>query len=417
MARATKQPLPAQALLEERAKLIERNKELACLFEIAKIVARTEMSFAEVLREIVALLPSAFQHPDRVCVRIVVDGQVFTTDGFAQSRHVIRAGLTLEGTPHGAIEVFYLKGAEPARPAGDRFFPEERQLLRAIARQVSLMVETKLANERRAQLESQLRHADRLAKVGQLTAGVAHELNEPLGSILGFAQLALKKIHSPAQAGRYLDRIIQASLLAREIIKKMMLFSSPMPQQRCRTDLNRVLAEGMSFIEPRFARGPVRFESHFAPDLPPILADASQLTQVLVNLVVNAIHAMPDGGALTLRTAAGDGQVRMIVEDTGIGMDSPTVEQIFLPFFTTKDVDHGTGLGLSVVHGIVTAHGGTIEVRSTVGQGTAFVISFPVHRGEDGADGRPRADAGMGTHDRGDPAAPNEPQGGTVHGD
>ncbi|MDR2549798.1 MAG: hypothetical protein LBD10_06345 [Desulfobulbus sp.] len=408
MARAPKQTLPAQALLEERAKLIERNKELACLFEIAKIVARTEMTFAEVLRAIVALLPSAFQHPDRVCARIAVDDQIFTTDGFTQSRHVIRAALTMEGTPHGAIEVFSLKGAESAHQAGDRFFPEERQLLRAIARQVSLMVETKLANERRAQLESQLRHADRLAKVGQLTAGVAHELNEPLGSILGFAQLALKKIHSPEQAGRYLDRIIQASLHAREIIKKMMLFSSPLPQQRCQTDLNRVLAEGMSFIEPRFAKGPVRFESHFAPDLLPILADSSQLTQVLVNLVVNAIHAMPDGGVLTLRTAAAsDGWVQMIVEDTGIGMDSSTVEQIFLPFFTTKDVDHGTGLGLSVVHGIVAAHDGTIEVRSTVGQGSAFVIAFPVHRGEDGPDGRSGADVGAKAQER---TAPREPK-------
>lgn len=386
-----------RALLEERAKLIERNKELACLFEIAKIVARTDMTFAEVGQAIVALLPSAFQHPDRVCARIVVDDRVFTTAGFAESRHAIRAALHLEGEAHGAIEVFYRREDGAAGPAGDRFCPEERDLLRAIAHQVSLMIGIRLANEQRSRLEHQLRHADRLAKVGQLTAGVAHELNEPLGSILGFAQLAMKKIHSPAQASRYLDRIIQASLHAREIIKKMMLFSSPMPQRKCRTDLNGVLAEGMSFIEPRFAKAAIRFESSFDPALPPILADAAQITQVLVNLVVNAIHAMPGGGTLSLRTAGADGMARMFVQDTGIGMDDQTLEQIFLPFFTTKDVDHGTGLGLAVVHGIVAAHGGTIEVRSVVGRGTTCIIAFPAHDGEDGPACAAGPDAGAGS--------------------
>jgi signal transduction histidine kinase len=213
--------------------------------------------------------------------------------------------------------------------------------------------------------------------VGQLTAGVAHELNEPLASILGFAQLAAKKIGTPDQASRYLDKIIQACLHAREVIRKMMLFSSPAGQRMSRIDLNRVLTEAMSFIEPRFARTAIRFEKILAGDLPPILADASQITQVITNLVLNAIHALDEGGTITLRTESGHGGARMIVADTGVGMDAATLEQIFLPFFTTKDVDQGTGLGLSVVHGIVTAHGGTIDVQSSVGRGTTCTITFP----------------------------------------
>ncbi|MFH7326972.1 sensor histidine kinase [Desulfurivibrio sp. C05AmB] len=368
--------MQAQAFLEERAKLIERNKELSCLYEIAKIVAHSETSFAEVLQAIVAMLPSAFHHPDRVCARIVVDGQVFQSEGFADSPHMLRADLRMQERSRGVIEVFF-RWREGAA-IGDPFFPEERKLLQAIAGQVSLMIGNRLANEHRAQLESQLRHADRLAKVGQLTAGVAHELNEPLAAILGFAQLAAKKIESPEQASRYLDRIIHSCLHAREIIRKMMLFSSPGVPRTRRVDLNHLLTEGLSFIEPRFTRTSIRFVTELSPDLPPVEADSAQITQVLVNLVINAIHAMADGGTLTLRTEGGGGEVRMIVADTGIGMDAATLEQIFLPFFTTKDVDHGTGLGLSVVHGIVTGHGGSIDVQSSPGRGTTCTITFPV---------------------------------------
>jgi signal transduction histidine kinase len=105
------------------------------------------------------------------------------------------------------------------------------------------------------------------------------------------------------------------------------------------------------------------------------------LTQVLVNLVVNAVQAMPDGGTLTIKTLADSGAVVLVVQDTGVGMDKKVCEQIFLPFFTTKDVDQGTGLGLSVVHGIISSHGGKINVHSRKGKGSRFEITFPIHTG------------------------------------
>jgi len=364
-----------QELLQERAKLIERNKELTCLYEIAKIAADTGKPFPEVLRAILAVLPPAFQHPDKTGARITVGDLTFATEGFAASPHTIREALIIHGRSQGAIEVVYRRAID----TGDHFLPEERELLKTIARQSALMIEKKLANDKQLELESQLRHADRLAKIGQLTAGVAHELNEPLASILGFAQLAVKKIDSSEVAAGYLDRIIHACLHARETIRKMMLFSSPMPHHKAEVDLNQLIAEGMSFIEPRFAQSGIRFECAFDPDLPTIIADAAQITQVLVNLVINAIHAMPAGGTLTLKTVAVPDKARMIVQDTGIGMDAQTIDQIFLPFFTTKDVDQGTGLGLSVVHGIVAAHCGTIDVQSQQGQGAAFIITLPAY--------------------------------------
>ncbi|MCJ8501127.1 sensor histidine kinase [Desulfatitalea alkaliphila] len=363
---------------EERAKLIERGKELSCLYEIAKIVAPSTRSFSEVLHAIVNILPSAFHYPERVGCAIRVDDQVFMTEGFSPSTSRISATLTIEGHPKGVVEVFYKQSGEGSDDdREDRFLPEESNLLQTIARQISLMIEIKLANEKQRDLENQLRHADRLAKMGQLTAGVAHELNEPLSGILGFAQLALKKIESPEQAARFLDRIVQSCLHAREIIKKMMLFSSPMPQHTACVDLNRLLADGISFIVPRFEKSGIRFETDFDPALPSIVADTAQITQVLVNLVINAIQAMPDGGVLTVKTVAVENAARMMVQDTGVGMDARTMEQIFLPFFSTKDVDHGTGLGLSVVHGIINAHHAAIEVQSQVGGGTVFTITFP----------------------------------------
>ena len=363
---------------EERAKLIERGKELYCLYEIAKIVASSTRSFSEVLDAIVNILPSAFHYPERVGSAIRVDDQVFMTHSFSPSDSRISATLTIEGRSRGVVEVFYKQSGDGNDDDREGpFLPEESNLLQTIARQISLMIEIKLANEKQRDLENQLRHADRLAKMGQLTAGVAHELNEPLSGILGFAQLALKKIESPEQAARYLDRIVHSCLHAREIIKKMMLLSSPMPQHTACVDLNRLLSDGISFIVPRFEKSGIRFETDFVPDLPPIVADTAQITQVLVNLVINAIQAMPDGGVLTVKTVEVEGAARMIVQDTGVGMDAHIMEQIFLPFFSTKDVDHGTGLGLSVVHGIINAHNAAIEVQSQMGSGTVFTITFP----------------------------------------
>jgi signal transduction histidine kinase len=116
----------------------------------------------------------------------------------------------------------------------------------------------------------------------------------------------------------------------------------------------------------------------FAPDLPDITADPTQLQQVLVNLVVNAIQAMPQGGRLTVTTRAGDDHVLLVVEDTGTGMTEDVRDKLFTPFFTTKDIGQGTGLGLPVVHGIITSHGGSIHVESELGHGARFTIKLPI---------------------------------------
>jgi signal transduction histidine kinase len=162
-----------------------------------------------------------------------------------------------------------------------------------------------------------------------------------------------------------------------------MLFARQTPPQKTQINLTQVVEEGLYFLESRCAKEGIKVKRLLSTDLPEITADPAQLTQVLVNIVVNAIQAMPNGGNLTIQTNASDQYVFLIVEDTGDGMSKNVMKQIFLPFFTTKEVGQGTGLGLAVVHGIVTSHGGSINVESEVGHGTRFEIQLPKAKPQD----------------------------------
>ena len=237
---------------------------------------------------------------------------------------------------------------------------------------------------RHIELEQQLHHADRLATVGQLAAGVAHELNGPLNNILGYAQLSSKQQDLPEQVYQDLDNIIRFSLHTREIVKKVMLFSRQLPPGHENIDLNKVIKESLYFTEPLCRQEKIEIQCEFDENLPEMKGDFSQLRQVIVNLVVNAAQAMPEkGGEIILQTLAeSKDRIAIIIRDTGTGMSPETLEQCFMPFFTTKDVDQGTGLGLSVVHGIIKSHNGVITAHSTLGKGSRFHMAFPARPGK-----------------------------------
>ncbi|MBM3791818.1 MAG: hypothetical protein FJW35_15905, partial [Acidobacteria bacterium] len=360
---------------EAQLALRERVKELTCLHGIAKIAQRPGASIEEILAEVVDLLPPGLLYPEIAAARITLEGKNYSTPGFVERPDRLGADITADGKRRGRVEVVY-RHPMPEIDEGP-FLKEERSLLNEVARQVGLIVERSEAENERDRLQQQLRHADRLATIGQLAAGAAHELNEPLGNILGFAELAGKLPRLPKQAHSDLKKIVEAALHAREIIKKLMIFSRQMPTQMEPLDLNEVVAKGILFLESRLEQESVRLIRDLHESLPRIRGDASQLQQVLVNLVVNALQSMPGGGALTIRTGQDEAEVFLIVEDTGVGMSEDVLKQIFLPFFTTKQVGQGTGLGLSVVHGIVTSHNGTISVASREGRGSRFEIRFP----------------------------------------
>jgi signal transduction histidine kinase len=242
------------------------------------------------------------------------------------------------------------------------------------------MIENEEAEAAKSELRKQLIRADRLAAIGQLAAGVAHELNEPLNTILGFSQLARKTPGLPAQAYNDIKKIEEASLHARNIIRELLIFARKGKPGSAPVNINRVVMDELSLFDALCAKSCVELRRVIDPDLPEITADRSQILQVVSNLIVNALQAMPDGGLLTLTTSFDASSVFLEVEDTGAGMSEEVRERLFLPFFTTKDVDQGTGLGLPVVHGIVTSHGGEIRVRSEMGKGTCFSVAFPVRR-------------------------------------
>jgi signal transduction histidine kinase len=364
-----------------KAALIERVKELTCLYGIAQIAGQPDISLEEIVRGIVELLPPAWQYPETAFARIILDGISYTTQGFCEYRQKQTAEIIVGGVPRGFVEMVYAE-EKPDLDEGP-FLKEERNLIDAVAGQVALVVERRQAEEDRLKLHNQLLHADRLATIGMLAAGVAHELNEPLGNILGFAQLAKKCSGIPASAQQDIGKIEAASLHAREIIQKLLVFAREKPPEKTQVNLNQVVEDGLYFFEARCAKSGIELVCSLTPDLPEITADPAQLNQVLVNLVVNALQSMPGAGKITVQTRSFDHNVYLVVEDTGTGMSKDVLDKVFVPFYTTKEIGQGTGLGLPVVHGIVTAHGGSINVKSEPGGGTLFEIQLPVAEPED----------------------------------
>ena len=364
-----------------QAALAERVKELTCLYGIAQIAGEPGISLEEVLQRIVELLPPAWQYPEIAVARITLDGIAYATPGFCECSQMQTAEIIVGGASRGVVELVYVE-EKPDLDEGP-FLKEERSLIDAVAGQVALVIERRQAEEDKLKLYAQLRHADRLATIGMLAAGVAHELNEPLGNILGFAQLARKCPGIPVSAKEDIEKIEAASLQARDIIQKLLVFARQKPPKKTQVNLNQVVQDSLFFFEARCVKEGVELIRVLSPNLPEITADPSQLNQVLVNLVVNALQSICGGGRITVETQFSDSRVLLIVADTGAGMSEKVLEQIFVPFFTTKDVGQGTGLGLPVVHGIVTAHGGSIDIDSKVGRGTRFEIRLPIGKAQD----------------------------------
>ncbi len=374
-------------ILDTEAKLRERVKELTCLYKAVQIATtQSDAPIGSVLQGIAELIPPAWQYPEITVGRVVLDDQSYATLGFQVTPYRQSADICVRNKIRGFIEVVYLEET-PTLHEGP-FLMEERNLIDALAREVSGIMERHQARLEKADLEEQLRHADRLATLGQLAAGVAHELNEPLGNILGFAQLAQKVEGVPQSVLKDLQKIVNACLHSREIIHKLKLTARQAPPHREQVDLNEIIRERLFFIESRCIKHGIRIVRKLDARLPTLVADASQLHQVLINLMVNAVQAMPEGGTLTITTRGDVEKVFFTIEDTGIGISEEALNKIFLPFFTTKDADQGTGLGLSVVDDIVKGHGGEIFAESVLGKGTAFHVSIPIDRSRSGGNMR-----------------------------
>jgi two-component system NtrC family sensor kinase len=229
------------------------------------------------------------------------------------------------------------------------------------------------------EMRARLMETERLAAVGELVAGVAHEVNNPLSSISAFAQLLLRERSLGAEQRESVEVIRSEALRAAQVVKDLLAFARRSDPQREPLDLNVVVERSLRLRGYQLQASGVRLEQTLARDLPAVVGDARQLQQVVINLVTNAIQAMTQigGGDLRLLTRHEQGRVVLEVADTGPGIDPRVRARIFEPFVTTKQEGEGTGLGLSVTYGIVAAHGGTISVKDTSAAGTTFVVSLP----------------------------------------
>ena len=225
--------------------------------------------------------------------------------------------------------------------------------------------------------EEQLRETERLAELGTLASGLAHEIGTPMNVIQGRAEYMMERSSDePTKKG--LQTIVTQVERITKLMTQLMAFARRSPPKRQALNLRHTIHETLEFFRERFTQHRTVMELACDEDCPPVLADPNQMSQVLINLIVNAIHAMPDGGTLRLGLTATNGRAELTVADTGKGIAKEHMTRIFEAFFTTKEKGKGTGLGLSVVKGVIDEHGGSIAVESEPGRGTTFTIHLPL---------------------------------------
>jgi PAS domain S-box-containing protein len=227
-------------------------------------------------------------------------------------------------------------------------------------------------------LEDQLRKAERVAELGTLASGMAHEIGTPMNVILGRAELLIRKAKDESTR-RGLETIVTQVERITKIMNQLLSFARKRPSEKRDVDLVWAIGNVLDMLLEKFKSHGIQVVKEYSPDLPQVLADSDHIIQVLLNLLLNACQAMPEGGTLTLKLCPKGDMVELSVQDTGIGIHEDQVSKIFDPFFTTKAVGEGTGLGLTVVHGIIQENNGTIRVNSIPGQGSTFIISLPVY--------------------------------------
>jgi len=231
----------------------------------------------------------------------------------------------------------------------------------------------------RKRIQEHLQKAERLAELGTLASGMAHEIGTPMNVILGRAEYLFQRTADEGMKKGLTTIITQVERITK-VMNQLLAFARRRPVERRAVDLGEIVEDSLEMFQERIAHSSITVEKSIEVNLPSVHADRDQLIQVLINLIVNSLHAMPEGGRLRLSLTREGRHVCLGVSDTGHGMPEEICAKVFEPFFTTKDFGKGTGLGLTVVKGIIEDHGGTIEVESVVDKGTTFWIRLPLDK-------------------------------------
>jgi PAS domain S-box-containing protein len=242
------------------------------------------------------------------------------------------------------------------------------------------ITEQKRAENEKKELETRAQLASRLATVGEMASGIAHEINNPLTSVIGFSQLLLER-KAPEEISTKLTIINENAQRVASIVKRLLTFARQQKPERSMTDINDLLTTTLALRSYELETSNIKVVNQFDPDLPHTMADSNQLQQVFLNIIINAETEMKSThgkGRLHIRTESLNNAIRISFKDDGPGMSKENLNRAFDPFFTTREVGKGTGLGLSLCHGIITEHGGSIYAKSKPGKGATFYIELPV---------------------------------------
>ena len=355
-------------------KLKERVKELTCLYEVTSLIVNCDYDNVKTaLKGVVQCLERAWQFDEETYVALKVQEYEIQTEEKGEAYVFLESPITVFNVPQGTIKVGY---PSPKYTLKD-FLIEEQQLLDNVCLEVGNLLERKEIRENEASIRQQVEQSDRLRILGEITAGIAHELNTPLANILGFSELLQERVKGDTQAFKDLDKIITNTIFSREVVKKLMFFACEMPQEKEIIDIVPIIKDALSLMRANLRQNQVSCKSKFSKDTIPLRIDKIQLTQTVFNLVVNAVYFSPPKSTITVKVSEQKEKVILTIADEGPGIPEEQAAHIFEPFYTTKPFGEGSGLGLSVVHGIVQSHQGNISHKPNKPKGTIFTLAFP----------------------------------------
>ena len=383
----------------------ERVKELNCLFGISRLRNDPGTSLNDILQGIVDLIPPAWSYPEITCARLILGDREFKTDKFCDTQWKQICAVDVRGQEKCVLEVSYLE----ERPAMDEgpFLFEEKKLLNAIAENIEKIIARKHTIDQSKLQQQQLIQLDKLAAMGTLVSGVAHEINNPnnfvtlntplLKDVFQSIVPILDEYHK--RNGDFLlgglqyteirekgpllfDGILEGAKRIKGIVDSLKDFARiEVPDQKQPVDVNDIVGSAMRLIDNLLKKSTKNFSLEFGQGLPRVQGSFQRLEQVVVNLLQNACEALPDrekGIHVSTRYVPEKRSITVTIHDEGVGIPADKLSLIMDPFFTTKRQIGGTGLGLSVSSGIVKEHGGTLSFKSTSGKGTEATLVLPV---------------------------------------